>query len=612
MSPLLSLEIRAEHDVVLARQRARQVAGLLGFDQQDQTRIAAVVSEIVRNAYQHASGGVIEFVVDAEGARALDIIVRDRGRGIDDLQAVLDGRVANADGSGQGLVGARRVMDRFEITSSPGAGTVVRIGKSLPRRSPLPSPEALARIADELTLRPPGSALEEVQRQNQELIAALAELRARQAEAESLNRELEARNRELHRHQQELAILNRELEETNRGVVALHAELDERAISLQKASELKSRFLSNMSHEFRTPLNSIRSLARFLLDPSDGPLAPEKEKQAHYIIKAAESLVVLVNDLLDLAKVEAGKLQVRVEKLDVVDLFGTLRGTFRPLLDPGSPVALVFEDVAGLPPLRTDEGKVTQILRNFISNALKFTERGEVRVRASAAPGDTIIFSVSDTGIGVAPGDRERIFEEFSQVEGPMQRKVKGTGLGLPLSRKLGELLGGRVTLTSEPGAGSTFSVEIPRVFGPTPESSAGGDAGVILIIDDDEIARYLLKGGLSEATDLVVIEASGGAAGLRLAREAQPRAIVLDLAMDDMTGFEVLDRLKADPATRPIPVIIHSSRVLDDADRARLSAAAALVSKGIAPDEAVGGLREALGRAGVGTKPVGEAARHA
>lgn len=612
MNTLLSLEIRAEHDVVLARQRARQVAGMLGFDQQDQTRIAAVVSEIARNAYQHASGGRAEFVFEAEDARALDIIVRDKGPGIGDLQAVLDGRVAGTDGPGNGLVGARRVMDRFEITSSLGAGTTVRIGKSLPRRVPTPSPETLAKFAGELALRPPESALEEARRQNQELIAALAELRTRQAEAEALNREFEAKNRELRRHQEELAILNRELEETNRGVVALHAELDERAVSLQKASELKSRFLSNMSHEFRTPLNSIRSLARFLLDPSDGPLVPEKEKQALYILKAAESLSVIVNDLLDLAKVEAGKLEVRVEKLDVVDLFGTLRGTFRPLLDPGSQVALVFEDAAGLPMLRTDEGKVAQILRNFISNALKFTERGEVRVRAAAAAGDRIVFSVADSGIGIAPADRERIFEEFAQVDGPVQTRVKGTGLGLPLSRKLAELLGGRVTLTSEPGVGSTFSVEIPRVFGPAWETSRGRDGGTILIVDDDEIARYLLKGGLAAATDLVVIEASGGLAGLRLAREAQPHAIILDLAMDDMSGFEVLDRLKADPATRPIPVIIHSSRVLDVADRDRLASATAVVAKGLAPDEVVAGLREALDRARVATKPVREVARHA
>jgi signal transduction histidine kinase len=281
---------------------------------------------------------------------------------------------------------------------------------------------------------------------------------------------------QLRQREEEVVRLNKELEDTNRGVVALYAELDEKADFLRRASEIKTRFLANMSHEFRTPLNSIRSLARFLLDPADGPLAPEKEKQAGYILKAAESLAVLVNDLLDLAKVEAGKLEVRVETLDVVDLFGTLRGTFRPLLDPGSQVALVFEDASGLPHLRTDEGKVTQILRNFISNALKFTERGEVRVRAAAGPGDTIVFSVADTGIGIDPGDRDRIFEEFAQVDGPMQTRVKGTGLGLPLSRKLATLLGGGIDLQSTPGTGSRFELTLPRYYPGATANAASGE----------------------------------------------------------------------------------------------------------------------------------------
>ena len=178
--------------------------------------------------------------------------------------------------------------------------------------------------------------------------------------------------------------LNRELEDTNRGVVALYAELDERADHLRRADELKSRFLSNMSHEFRTPLNSILALSRLLLARSDGELTPEQEKQVHFIRKAAENLTELVNDLLDLAKVEAGKTVVTPVEFAVADLFGALRGMLRPLL-VGDAVALVFEDAAGhAAELYTDEGKVSQILRNFISNAIKFTERGEVRVWARA------------------------------------------------------------------------------------------------------------------------------------------------------------------------------------------------------------------------------------
>jgi signal transduction histidine kinase len=255
--------------------------------------------------------------------------------------------------------------------------------------------------------------------------------------------------------------LNRELEETNRGVLALYAELDEKALDLARASELKSRFLSNISHELRTPLNSIRNVCRLLLDRLDGPLSHEQERQVHLIQGAAESLTGIVSDLLDLAKIEAGRTVIRPSEFSAADLFAALRGMFRPLATSDA-VTLVFEDVAALPPLVTDEGKVAQILRNFIANALKFTERGEVRVGADAVPEGYVTFTVSDTGIGIAPDDQARIFEEFSQVDNPLQGRVIGTGLGLPLSRKFAELLGGTLSLRSEVGVGSSFSAVLP------------------------------------------------------------------------------------------------------------------------------------------------------
>ncbi len=172
--------------------------------------------------------------------------------------------------------------------------------------------------------------------------------------------------------------MNRELDETNRGVVALYAELNDKADFLQRASELKSHFLSNMSHEFRTPLNSILALSQILIDRMDGDLTPEQEKQVTFMRRSAQDLTDLVNDLLDLAKVEAGKVTIRPAEFSVESLFAALRGMLRPLLAQNSSVSLVFEDPVGIPELYTDEAKVSQVLRNFISNALKFTERGEV------------------------------------------------------------------------------------------------------------------------------------------------------------------------------------------------------------------------------------------
>jgi len=227
--------------------------------------------------------------------------------------------------------------------------------------------------------------------------------------------------------------------------VALYAELDEKADHLRRADDMKTRFLSNMSHEFRTPLNSIQALTRLLLERSDGGLTSERTRQVEFIRKAAQDLTELVNDLLDLAKVEAGKTVVRPIEFEAANLFGALRGMLRPLLVNES-VALVFEDTSSVPTLFQDEGKVSQILRNFISNALKFTERGEVRVSATFVDDEmAVAFSVADTGIGIAAEDQERIFHQFGQLENPLQRKVRGTGLGLPLTKKLVEILGGRL-----------------------------------------------------------------------------------------------------------------------------------------------------------------------
>jgi signal transduction histidine kinase len=445
--PLLSLAITYENDVVLARQHARFIAERLGFDVQDQTRLATAVSEVARNAFTYAGRGQVEFQI--EGATAPQVLlvrITDRGPGIADVGAILDGRYRSSTGMGLGIAGARRLVDQFDIDSVPGQGTTVVLKKLLPRRIGLLGPQAIARLGEELVRARPRDPVEEMRLQNRELLRALEELA---------------------RRQEELTALNRELEDTNRGVVALYAELDEKADHLRRADEIKSRFLSNMSHEFRTPVNSIQALARLLLERTDGDLSPEQEKQITFIRRAADDLAELVNDLLDLAKVEAGKIAVRPVEFEVRNLFGALRGMLRPLLVNES-VNLVFDEPDDLPPLYTDEAKVSQILRNFISNALKFTERGEVRVTARLVPGaDEVAFSVADTGIGIAPEDQERIFHEFTQVDSPLQRRVKGTGLGLPLCRRLAGLLGGTVTVESQPGLGSTFTAVVPLMYGP-------------------------------------------------------------------------------------------------------------------------------------------------
>jgi signal transduction histidine kinase len=240
---------------------------------------------------------------------------------------------------------------------------------------------------------------------------------------------------------------------------------------LRRANKLRAQFMSYMGHEFRTPLDSILALSGLLLNHVDGPLEDEQEKQVGFIRRSAQDLLALVDDLLDTARVEAGKAAVRPTPFTVAELFNALRATLRPLL-VGESTQLWFDDASGVPPLLTDEPKVAQILRNLVSNALKFTEAGEVRVCAGAE-GDRIVFTVTDTGVGIAAEDQARIFEDFAQVDGHVQRRRRGTGLGLPLSRKLAELLGGTLGVRSEPGRGSAFTLELPREFH---EPEAGGE----------------------------------------------------------------------------------------------------------------------------------------
>jgi signal transduction histidine kinase/DNA-binding response OmpR family regulator len=545
-SRLISVAIDFEQDIVAIRQRARQIAAMLGFDAQDQVRIATAVSEIARNAFRYGGGGGVEFSLEGASAPQLLIVrVSDRGPGIPHLQAVLDGRYRSSTGMGLGIVGARRLMDQFEIRSTPTAGTEVVLKKMLPVGAPYRNARDLASMSRTLAVEAPAAPLQEIQQQNRELLRTLEELRERQEDLERLNRELE---------------------DTNRGVVALYAELDETAAHLRRADEMKSRFLSNMSHEFRTPLNSIRALTRLLLDRSDGPLTTEQEKQVTFIRKSAEDLTELVDDLLDIAKIEAGKIEVQPVHYTVTDLFSALRGMLRPLLVTES-VQLRFEEPEDVPPLYGDEGKLSQILRNFISNALKFTERGEVRVSAAFnADRGTVTFAVADTGIGISPEDQQMIFEEFAQVKGPHQRRVKGTGLGLPLCRRLATLLGGRIELVSAPGVGSTFSATIPLHYAEPPEAM---EAGVtvqadparlsVLVVEDDEQALLICEKAL-RGTLYQCVPARNLRQAAEAIAQARPAAIILDLVLRGEQGWPWLGKLKADPATREIPIIIVSA----------------------------------------------------
>jgi CheY-like chemotaxis protein/anti-sigma regulatory factor (Ser/Thr protein kinase) len=266
---------------------------------------------------------------------------------------------------------------------------------------------------------------------------------------------------------------------------------------------------------------------------------------------------------------------------------------FRPLRHDDR-VSLVFEPAGDLPTVRSDESKVAQVLRNLISNALKFTQEGEVRVCARLdQERGTVAFIVADTGIGIAPDDRERIFEEFEQVEGPLQAGIRGTGLGLAVSQRLAAVLGGAISLDSEPGAGSTFTLSLPLQYSDAPSPVAppdgadgssmpsvqAGGGKAAIVIDDDEMARYLAVHALV-SLGFRVTEAADGRAGLHSVREQQPDLIVLDLRMPGLDGFDALDELKNAPETAAIPVVVQTGMNLSPAERDRLAPAVAILDK--------------------------------
>ncbi len=363
--------------------------------------------------------------------------------------------------------------------------------------------------------------------------------------------------------------VRRHAEELEAKVEARTRELQEANRRLETASQHKSEFLANMSHELRTPLNAIIGFTRLVMRRSKEVLAEKQYENLEKILISADHLLKLINDILDLSKIEAGRMEVRPVSVRLGALVDECLRTVEPMVK-SERLRLVKAVDAGLPQLTTDEDKLKQILINLLSNAIKFTETGTVTVAAGARAGQ-IAITVADTGIGIPADALELIFEEFRQVDSSTTRKYGGTGLGLSISRHFARLLGGDVSVTSVVGAGSTFTVTIPlayRLVRPAARDVAepGGEerggrpenGKVVLAIDDDPDVIYLLRENLAEA-GYRVVGALSGAEGLQKARELRPFAITLDIMMPHKDGWEVLHELKADPATKDIPIIVVS-----------------------------------------------------
>jgi signal transduction histidine kinase len=445
---IYAMELRQDVDVFAARQAGREVAAALGLEGQDLVRIATALSEISRDVIA-AGGGRVTFSVLSPGVLSIELVTSESAPQLGDGAGVT------------GVDAAGRLVDSVTTQTDAEGHAVIRLDKSL-GSAVLLGGRARAELEQRVSSRTARSPLDELRSQNRELILALEEAQARRDELADVNRELEDTNRGVMALYQELTD---ELETTNQGVVALYAEIDDKSRQLREASEAKTRFLRNISHELRTPGNSVLGLARLLLDSRAEPLTDEQRHQVEFIEASALDLVRLVNELLDLARAESGHIEPSLEDVDLQRLFAALEGTTAPLVTLPE-VRLVVEDAAPVGMLRTDPTLLAHVLRNLLTNAVKFTEAGEVRMRA-VSDGAVVRITVRDTGIGIDPEDQGRVFEEFFQVPTKLQTGAKGSGLGLPFARHVARILGGDLRLSSSPGAGSEFVLELP-LHGPS------------------------------------------------------------------------------------------------------------------------------------------------
>jgi CheY-like chemotaxis protein len=450
--------------------------------------------------------------------------------------------------------------------------------------------------------------LEETQRQSEELQAQSEELRVSNEELEEQSRSLRESQTRLEQQQVELEQTNAQLEEQTQMLEAQRQDLEgakrfleDQAKALATASRYKSDFLANMSHELRTPLNSSLILAKLLSENREGNLTPQQVEYAQTIESAGKDLLLLINDVLDLSKVESGRLELKPDWLNVEDLLQSLRRAFGPLAVQKG-LELKLRAAPDSPPkLQTDGQRLEQILRNLLSNALKFTEQGEVSLEVRVFEGGRVAFAVRDTGIGIAPEQQAIVFEPFCQADGTTMRKYGGTGLGLSISRELARLLGGEVHLESEVGCGSTFTLVLPESWtasaGPArrpaapvqrseaaappresataqpraPRPAGAAHAGaieddrgqltggrVILIVEDDLSFAKLLR-DLAHQLEFQCLIAAGADEALALVEQHSPSAVLLDVKLPDHSGLFVLERLKRNARTRHIPVHVVS-----------------------------------------------------
>ena len=390
----------------------------------------------------------------------------------------------------------------------------------------------------------------------------------------------------------------------------LFREIEEKRRELEAASQLKSQFLANMSHELRTPLNAIIGVTEMLHEDATELDREDAIEPLERVLRAARHLLALINDILDLSKIEAGKMELHLEVFPLAPLVEDVGKTIAPLAAKNGN-ELVVSCPAAIGSMHADQTRIRQALLNLASNASKFTEGGTVTIaarRSTEAGRDWITITVTDTGIGLTREQIGRLFQDFVQADASTTRKYGGTGLGLAISRRFCQMMGGDIGVESEPGQGSTFTIRLPAQFGagepiaaqqsapPGASAPTPIDAPVILVVDDDPTVRAVTERFLARE-GFIVVTADGGVEGLRLARELRPSAITLDVMMPDLDGWSVLSVIKGDPALSDIPVILMT--IVDEKGRGFALGATEFLVKPVDRNQLIGTLRSICGASG-------------
>ncbi|WP_194715492.1 response regulator [Noviherbaspirillum soli] len=620
-----------------------------------QTRLAERI--VGQPALAPLARGVLDFLAEYLGMSVGALYVREPGNALRRSASYGFSKESEASpqliAAGEGLVGqaalAKRVIrldsvpeNYLKISSGMGSGSpvalllapiqeggvvngVMELGFARPVEArdlellELVAPAVGAAIEAALYRQRLQAALADTQQLNEELQVQQEELRTANEGLEEQSRLLRESQASLENQQAELEQTNVRLNEQavsldqkNHALRQAQEALEARADDLQRASRYKSEFLANMSHELRTPLNSSLILAKLLAENKAGNLNAEQIKFAESIYASGNDLLALINDILDISKVEAGQMSLQPEAITVDELVGSLERTFLPLAEEKHLAFRVQQQEAGAAPLYTDRMRLEQILKNLLSNAIKFTEHGSVTLSLSTLPGERIVFAVKDSGIGIEPEQQDAIFEAFRQADGGTSRRYGGTGLGLSISRELAGLLGGEIAVSSTPGQGSTFTLTMPRrIAQPEPQAAqvvphapqavaaialptvermrpaapapapaapssqpvAAGPAQpfpddraaapderrAVLVVEDEPAFAGILY-DLAREMGYRCLVAQGADEGLQLARQFLPSAVLLDMRLPDRPGLSLLQQLKEDPATRHIPVHVVSS----------------------------------------------------